>query len=149
MTVIWHDAIKNHQFSFMSVTKLALEIWLKSKLLPQSDILYEKCGCSLNLIRLCSILRPQTLAVVEILFLIWGNLTHFSLSSCSLLTVIKRLSLGRECQKRDLASSLCVCVCVEGFDRMESKTSEGGSNMPVREISCFAKRRKMKRKHDV
>lgn len=24
-------------------------------------------------------------------------------------------------------------VCAEGFDRMESKTSEGGSNMPVRE----------------
>lgn len=75
---------------------------------PQSNIFHEKCGCSLNLIRLCSILRPQSLAPVEILFLNWGNLAHFSLSSCSLLTVIKRLSRGRECRKRDLASSLCV-----------------------------------------
>lgn len=152
----WHAVIMQSPLFFSDCDTISSRNDLNLKnFFPQSNIFHEKCGCSLNLIRLCSILRPQSLAPVEILFLNWGNLAHFSLSSCSLLTVIKRLSRGRECRKRDLASSLCVQrshKCGGIWQNREWNKLGGGAsggNMPVREKWCFAKRREMKRKHDV
>lgn len=117
---------------------------------PQSDIFHEKYGCSLNLIRLCRISGPESLAPVEILFLNWGNRAHFSLSSCSLLTVIKRLSRGREGRKRNLASLLCVRQshkCRGIWQNGERNKREGGggeakwANMLVRKKWCFTGRK--------
>lgn len=98
-----------HQQQFIPTNYLQLP---KTELFP-ADVLNKKCSFSLwpkgslNYITTMHYLRPKSLAPEEILFLKLGNLARFSLSSCSLLTVIKRC----------MSPLVCVHVTVRGREK--------------------------------